>query len=424
MNKCTERELSFRREAPKIHSNRWTLALAGAGVISFGALVQAEEAKSQVLTALSQTTLSGYVSTSGIWKPGTSNAGIPGRAFDAAASKHDGFNLDVVSLTVAKPLSEGEWSAGYTAQLWFGPDAVAFNTSAPNLAGAGGDLAVKQAYVELGVPIGNGLNFKIGHFNYIGGYEVPDSGDDLNYSRSYAWTLEPASHTGILASYKVSDELTLATGVANSYNNGVNWRAARLGGPVAESEKTYMGQFILTAPEGFGCLKGATLSGTVVTGLNNPSGSGGSALSAGHFTCYQIGGTVPTPLEGLVIGASYDYMDAAPLGFAPAPNKSAYANAATLYTSYRATEKLRLNARGEYTSATGGFWYAPGPSGGEELLGITGTIDYSLWANVVSRLECRWDHSLTGDRPFGGTAAAPGGDKNVVTVAANIIYKF
>src|SRR6266567_6267165 len=235
--------------------NQWTLALAAGGVVGLASAARAEEKPmSQVLTAVASTTLSGYVSTSAIWKPGTSNAGIPGRAFDAPASKHDGFNLDVVSLMLAKPLSEDDWAAGYAAQLWFGPDAVGFNTSAPNLATAGGDLAVKQAYIDVRAPIGNGIVVRLGHFNYIGGYEVPDSGDDLNYSRSYAWTLEPASHTGLLASYKVNDWLNVMAGVANSYNNGVNWRGARppLGagtpavGSVSETEKTYMGQLAFT----------------------------------------------------------------------------------------------------------------------------------------------------------------------------------
>src|SRR5947207_13334210 len=95
--------------------NKWTLALAAAGVVSLPALSPAEEKPNQVLTALSGTTISGYVNTSGIWKIGTSDASIPGRAFDGAASKHDGFNLDVVSLTISKPVSEGEWGAGYVA---------------------------------------------------------------------------------------------------------------------------------------------------------------------------------------------------------------------------------------------------------------------------------------------------------------------
>ena len=242
-----------------------------------------EAASSQVMTALSSTTLSGYVSTSAIWKPGTGNANLPGRAFDNAG-KLDGFNLDVVSLTFSKPLAEGDWSAGYTAQLWVGPDAVGFNTSFPNGAGAGGDLAVKQAYVLLHAPIGNGVTFTLGHFNYIGGYEVPDSGDNPNYGRSYAWTIEPASHTGLLANYKVNDVLSLAGGVANTFNNGINWRAAQVfptgGGsfPAAESRKTYMGQIILTAPESFGAFKGTTLNASIVSGLNNASGDAGSIV--------------------------------------------------------------------------------------------------------------------------------------------------
>src|SRR5205823_6004315 len=137
---------------------------------------------------------------------------------------------------------------------------------------------------------------------------VPDAGDNPNYSRSYAWTLEPASHTGVLLTYKVCDPVTIMAGVANTYNNGINWRAARFGGldtdgntivKPAETEKTYMAQIAFTAPTNWGVLSGATLSTTVVNGLNNASGDAGSVLSTGHITCWQIGGTMPTPLTGL-----------------------------------------------------------------------------------------------------------------------------
>jgi len=60
--------------------NKWTLTLAAAGVVSLGSVAQGEEAKNQVLTALSSTTLSGYVDTSAIWKFGTGNQNMPGRA--------------------------------------------------------------------------------------------------------------------------------------------------------------------------------------------------------------------------------------------------------------------------------------------------------------------------------------------------------
>ena len=92
--------------------NQWTLGLAAAGVISFGAVAQAEEKPShQVLTAVSSTALSGYVSTSATWSPGKA-AAAPGYSY--SAGKNDGFNLNVVDLTISKPLDEGQWASGYT----------------------------------------------------------------------------------------------------------------------------------------------------------------------------------------------------------------------------------------------------------------------------------------------------------------------
>src|SRR5207247_1670734 len=131
-------------------------------------------------------------------------------------------------------------------------------------------------------------------------------------------------------------------------------------------------------------------------------GDGGSVVTPAHTTSLQIGGTVPTPLKGLAIGAAYDYVDRPGLAAAPTQGTSAYVNAVTLYGLYQATDKLKVNARAEYTSATAGFWYATAPGATHphnELFGLTGTLDYSLWANVLSRLELRWDHSLTGDKP-------------------------
>src|SRR5690242_16925048 len=98
----------------KMKMNQWTLGLAAAGLVSLASVTHAEESKpSQVLTALSSTTLSGYISTSGIWRPGDGiEPSSVGRLYDVPA-KHDGFNLDVVSLTFEKPLDEGQWSAGY-----------------------------------------------------------------------------------------------------------------------------------------------------------------------------------------------------------------------------------------------------------------------------------------------------------------------
>ena len=70
--------------------NQWTLALAAGGVVSLGSVVMAEEAQHQVQTALSSTTLSGYVDTSAIYQFGIGKTAT-GRSYDGV-NKQNGFN--------------------------------------------------------------------------------------------------------------------------------------------------------------------------------------------------------------------------------------------------------------------------------------------------------------------------------------------
>src|SRR2546421_8497131 len=137
--------------------NKWTLGLAAIGLVSLPSVMQAEEKASTMMTALSSTTISGYVNTSMEWNPGTGNANPPGFAFNNG--KQDGFNLDVVKLTIERPLDEAQWAAGYKVDLLFGPDGNSLATSSSGINVA--DFGVKQAYVALRAPVGNGLDFKL-----------------------------------------------------------------------------------------------------------------------------------------------------------------------------------------------------------------------------------------------------------------------
>lgn len=385
--------------------NPWTAGLVAAGVVSLPSVMQAEEAMSQVLTAVSQTTLSGYIDTSAMWKIGTGNAALPGRAFDGTG-KVDGFNLNVVSLTVEKPLDESQWSAGYKAQLLFGPDAVAYNTATGT-----GDFSLKDAYVMLRAPIGNGVDIKVGSFTTIIGYEVFESPNNPNWSRSFGWQLEPTQHTGVLASYTVCEGFSISGGVANTWFAGLNpkpWNAGR-----AESQKTYLGSFTITLPESMGFLKGASLYAGVVDGF---------AGNTRETTSLFAGASVPTPLEGVAVGLAYDYRFN---GFNQVTPGSNWAYALAGYLSWQTTEKLRLNGRIDYTQGSDGTWYLGGGNYGtqNELISYTLTADYFLWANVITRGEVRWDHAMDGTKPFGGVSG-PGGDKNALTAALNVIYRF
>src|SRR5256714_10323179 len=163
--------------------NKWTVGLAAVGVVSLASAARAEEKVSTVMTALSSTTLSGYVDTSAQWNFGTGNAHLPDYKF-GGSSKADGFNLDVIQLRIEKPLDEQDWAAGYRVDLWAGPDANALGTQS-TLSSGSSDFAIRQAYVLLQAPLGNGLTFKLGVFDSIIGYESVESPNDPNYTRSY-----------------------------------------------------------------------------------------------------------------------------------------------------------------------------------------------------------------------------------------------
>src|ERR1043166_8013852 len=264
--------------------NKWTMALAATGIVSLGSVAQAEEKASSVMTALSSTTLSGYVDTSAQWNPGTGNARLPDYKF-GGSNKADGFNLDVIQLRIEKPLDEADWAAGYRVDLWAGPDANTLGTQS-TLAGSTSDFAIRQAYVALRMPVGNGLDWKVGVFDSIIGYESVESGNNPNYTRSFGHSIEPQTHTGVLASYRFTDMISVSAGVANTTGPVINDRAQgpnfnALGNSRAESYKTYMASISLTAPDNMGFLSGSTLYGGIVNGFSDNYGDGQTSYYVG-----------------------------------------------------------------------------------------------------------------------------------------------
>src|SRR5205807_9664839 len=139
-NNVTVKKTSKTLEEP-MKFNKWTIGLAAAGVVSLASAARAEEKASSVMTALSSTTLSGYVDTSAQWNFGTGNAHLPDYKF-GGPSKADGFNLNVVQLRIEKPLDENAWAAGYRVDLWAGPDANVLGTQS-TLSTAASDFAVR-----------------------------------------------------------------------------------------------------------------------------------------------------------------------------------------------------------------------------------------------------------------------------------------
>ena len=400
--------------------NKWTVALAATGVVSLASAVQADESH-PVNTALSSTTLSGYVDTSAIWNLGSGAPRVGGqtpnqvanRFANTGSDRQDGFNVNTIKLQLEKPIDEGTWSAGYKVETMFGPDANVM----PGALTSG--VAIKQGYAALRAPIGNGIDFKIGQFDPIVGYEVTDSYANPNFSRSLGFNnLEPFGHTGILASYQVNDIIGVSGGVANGDSgfglNGGSLTASGFAsgqsgssfrGMLAESSKVYMGSVVVKAPESAGWLSGSSL----YVGAVNGDAKG----SKNDPTLLYVGVSLATPIKELSLGASADLLFN---GGGTGALGNSYANAYAFYTGYQITEKLKANNRFEYaTSGYGAF--LPGRTQ-DKIIGETFTLDYALWSNVLTRGEFRWDRSVDGGaNPFNG-------QKNDLSLTASIVYKF
>jgi hypothetical protein len=409
----------------------YTLALIGAGLVSLPAVMHAEEKITALQTMISSTTLSGYVDTSAQWNPGTGNDNLPPYKF-GGASKADGFNLNVVQLRLDKPLDEASWAAGYRVDMWLGPDANGLGTASTfhtaTDEGGSADFALRQAYVALRAPVGNGIDVKIGVFDSVIGYESVESPSNPNFTRSYGHSLEPQTHTGLLASYRFSDCVSVSGGIANTKGPVINARGFGEDGK-AESHKTYMGSLALTAPESWGFLSGSTLYAGVVSGLDdNEVGPDYDENS----TSYYVGATIATPITGVRLGAAFDYLDVRHFSSISGSGHPGNAWSVAGYVSWQATEKLSLHARGEYLDDRADFFsFASGESSfdagsGFRAIELTGTIQYDLWKNVLTRVECRWDHGTNG-KFFGSSTVNEepvGFQRNAVALIANVVYKF
>ena len=422
--------------------NKWTVTLASFGLVSL-ASAQVEQPKLVSLgTALSATTISGYVDTSAQWDIGTGNNNNNGNnhvapfAFNTGGinGKQDGFNLNSADVNISKAIDPSvPWSAGYTVDLLFGPDAPAVtgnSLGAPGstLGGLGENL--RQAYVDLSFPVGNYPDLKVGRFDQLLGFESIDSYKNPNFTRSYGFTLEPTEHTGALLHYKFTDSIDLNAGIANTVTTGaINARG--IDGVRAESHKAYLGLLTLTAPKDWGFLA----EDAVVVGVSHGPGvsKGERAEDKTHL---YAGANLNTPLKDLTLGVAYDAVfntDGAVfdntgtyIGYA----NYGYSTAIAGYVSYKVSEKLRTSFRADYAhgqvlGALNGSSYFDTGTGEfvnnfDKVFALTGTVTYDLWANVLTRLEVRWDHATGDSKPFG---ELPSKDHSIM-VAANMVYKF
>jgi hypothetical protein len=213
----------------------WPLTLCSAAL--FSTLAQADDqgaVKSLTGFSINETA---FMKDLGLNAGGWVSAGVAGNP-DSPQSRTNGpvtfnnraneFNMHELYgyLERAVDTEGGKWDFGFRADVIYGIDA--FYTTQANfdnkLITDGSSrlykLAFPQAYATIFAPIGNGLTTKIGHFYTLIGNEVVTAPDNFFFSHAYTMQYgEPFTHTGILSSYPVNNNISLTGGVVTGWDS-------------------------------------------------------------------------------------------------------------------------------------------------------------------------------------------------------------
>jgi hypothetical protein len=249
---------------------------------------------------------------------------------------------------------------------------------------------LQEAYLSYKVPVGSGLTLKGGKFVTLLGYEVIESPNNLNVSRSFLFTFAtPLTHVGLLGSYPVTETLSVTAGPI------LGWDVAtgRNGAPSGLGQIAYTG------------VKDLTTSVNFTVGPEKTGDQKNLRWLIDLVASY-------TGLKGFTLGANVDVgqeEDAA------ADGGSATWWGIAGYAAYDWTEKLRTAVRLEYFDDADGFRTGFGSALG--LVGATATLQYKIWRGLVGRLEYR--HDQADEKVFSG-----GTEKSQDTIAVSVYYLF
>ncbi len=136
-------------------------------------------------------------------------------------------------------VTKKQWDVGFKVEGQFGSDAAFQHSNGildnvNSTEGPQNQLDLTQAYVDVAVPVGNGLRLRAGKFATLLGYETANPTTNALYSHGYIFNSYNFSNTGILATYAFNDQFTLDAGVTRGLdqstkdNNGAADGVVRL----------------------------------------------------------------------------------------------------------------------------------------------------------------------------------------------------
>ena len=283
------------------------------------------------------------------------------------------------------------------------------------------DIDIRQAFVSYNAPLGNGLTIDLGKYITHFGLEVIEGwpGYNDNYSRSYDFAFAiPFTHTGIRASYPISDQLSVMAMVANGWDTVDD----------PNDSKGYGGQI------GFFPMEGVSLY------FNYFGGPEPQALDPDNDDDWRhlLGFTwVVKPLPGylpdLTFSGTYDYGFEEDFDVSAIRQDDVEWHAVEGVLRYDFTPWFYLALRGEWMDDEDGVRIIPCLSGagcagasafafgvGQRVWALTLTPTFKIGEYVVVRPEVRYDKST--EAVFEDEGG--GFEDNQTTLGVNAIYSF
>lgn len=282
------------------------------------------------------------------------------RIFD---TEHNDFTMDLLQLEVSK---ETESGVGFHAVLDYGKTAGLIQSD------WGGDLAhnfeVQQAYMTYTFGIGNGVEMKFGKFATLLGGEVIESPYNPNVSRSFMFGYAiPFTHTGVLFSTALNDNISLTAGVVNGWDSVTD----------NNNGKTFLGSLGLELGD-----LAWTFNG-VFGAEDDDSGSSKTGVFDTVLTY--------SPMENVDLLANFDYGTASEQVGGDDADWTGLSGIVTLGGG------LLNESLADWSFALRGEWFSD-PDGyrtgiEQDLREVTGTFKWQMTENLQARLEFRHDWS-------------------------------
>ncbi len=360
--------------------------------------------------ALSQVDITGFVSTSYFSDVASSKDNHPaGYLWNTTLNS---FTVNEIKLTLGSPAPDKDkWDAAYRVSMIWGDDAKIVDTGA---FGPGNPtIPIREAYVELNVPIGTGLDIRAGELISLLNYESGDGGAvNANFSQGYQWyyTGNPPN-AGIQASYDFNEMFGFKLRLQNGLYNG----------PVSSGPKTFMGGLYFQ-PD-----KKTSLVFLGFEGRQNFPPIWWD-IYGGSF----IGSRVLTEKHNLQFATEFDWFQFASSPIAPPGAVDGHFWSIGGWLTADITDNDGVAWRADYLAyppGLGTICNSPAPGadapfpagiytagGGQDLNSVTLTLNYKPAPNIKLQPEIRWDHS--------SSAGALNGKRDQVILGMGASYVF